>query len=126
MRAICVDDERLLMEDTVSTCLELPEIDEAKGFVRPQDALEYLESTSVDLAILDIDMPGMNGIELAAAIKRRHPETAIIFLTGYSQYAVEAFAVRATGYLLKPVAREKLAEDVRYALSGKRAPTTWS
>lgn len=120
MRAICVDDERLLMEDTVSTCLELPEIDEAKGFVRPQDALKYLESTSVDLAILDIDMPGMSGIELAATIKNRWPDTRILFLTGYSQYAVEAFAVRASGYLLKPVSKENLARDVAYALEGKK------
>lgn len=122
MRAICVDDERIILEDTVSLCMELPQIDEAKGFTRALDALLWLEDNDADLALLDIDMPGMNGIELAAAIKRRRPETAIIFLTGYSEYAVEAFALRASGYLLKPVAREKLAEDVAYALAGKREP----
>ena len=120
MRAICVDDERIILEDTVSLCLELPQIDEAKGFTRAADALLWLRDNDADLALLDIDMPGMNGIELAAAIKRERPETAIIFLTGYSEYAVEAFAVRASGYLMKPVTREKLAEDVAYALSGKR------
>ena len=120
MRVICVDDERIILEDTVALCLELPQIDEAKGFTRAADALLWLEDNDADLALLDIDMPGMNGIELAAAIKRKRPETAILFLTGYSEYAVEAFAVRASGYLMKPVTREKLAEDVAYALSGKK------
>lgn len=120
MKAICVDDERILMEDTVAMCLELPEIDEARGFVRPEDALEWLDHNAADLALLDIDMPGMNGIRLAAAIKTKHPDTAILFLTGYAQYAVDAFAVRASGYLLKPVTREALAADVAYALRGKK------
>ena len=124
MKAICVDDERLLMEDTVAMCLELPEIDEAKGFVRPKDALEWLDHNAADLALLDIDMPEMNGIVLAAEIKKRRPETAILFLTGYAQYAVEAFAVRASGYLLKPVTREKLATDVAYVLAGRPKPPT--
>ena len=120
MRAICVDDERIILEDTVSMCLELPQIDEARGFTRAADALSWLEDNDADLALLDIDMPGMNGLELAAAIKQRRPDTAIIFLTGYSEYAVEAFAVRASGYLMKPVTRERLEKDVAYALSGKR------
>jgi two-component SAPR family response regulator len=120
MRTICVDDERLLMEDTVSMCLELPEIDEAKGFVRAKDALAWLEDNTADLALLDIDMPGMNGMELAAHIKARYPKTAIIFLTGYSRYAVDAFRLRVSGYLLKPVDPGQLAEEVEYAFAGRQ------
>ena len=124
MRAVCVDDERILMEDTAAMCLALPEIDEVKGFVRARDALDWLDENQADLAILDIDMPDMNGIELAAAIKEKQPETAVIFLTGFPQYAVDAFAVRASGYLMKPVTRERLAADVAYALSGKKRQLT--
>lgn len=120
MKAICVDDERLLMEEAVAMCRELPEIDEAQGFVRVRDALDWVDANPVDLALLDIDMPGMDGLTLAAEIKRRRPDTAIIFLTGYTQYAVDAFAVRASGYLLKPVTREALAADVAHALSGRQ------
>lgn len=120
MRAICVDDEEILAKEMAQMCLDLPEIREAKSFVRAKEALAWLQDNPVDLALLDIHMPDMNGLELAAAIKRKQPETAIIFLTGYAQYAVEAFAVRASGYLLKPVTKEALAADVAYALSGKR------
>lgn len=120
MRAICVDDERILAEDVAEMLLALPEIDEAKSFVRAKEALLWLEHNIADVALLDIDMPEMNGIALAAAIKAIRPDTAIIFLTGYEQYALEAFSVRASGYLLKPVTQEALAADVAYALSGKK------
>ena len=119
MRAICVDDEKLLMEHTVSMCAELPQLDEVKGFTQPMEALTWLENNTADLALLDIDMPMMNGIELALRIKENSLDTAIIFLTGYSHYAMDAFRVRASGYLLKPVTKEMLAKDVEYALSGK-------
>ena len=124
MRAICVDDERVLMEHAVSLCQQLPEIDEARGFTRPAEALEWLSENRVDLALLDIEMPVMNGIELAARIKRMQPDAAVIFLTAYPDYAVSAFGVRASGYLLKPITREALAADVAYALSGKRPAMT--
>ena len=119
MKAICVDDERLLMEDAVSMLKSLNVFDEVTGFVRSDEALNYLDKGQADLALLDIDMPDMNGLELAMSIKNRCPDTAIIFLTGYSEYAVEAFSVHASGYLLKPVSLDKLKLDVEYALSGK-------
>ena len=119
MTIICVDDEALIVEDTVTMCLKLPQVEEAKGFTKPNEALQWLETHQADIALLDIDMAVMNGIILAAEIKRKNPDMAIIFLTGYSQYAVEAFALRASGYLLKPVSQEKLAADVAYALSIK-------
>ena len=66
-------------------------------------------------------MPGMDGIELAIRIRKMKPETAVIFLTAYSQYAVQAFSLHASGYLMKPVDREKLAAEFAHArLSGNR------
>lgn len=121
MRVICVDDERLLMEDTVALCLEIDGIDEAKGFTQPKEALRYLEHERVDAALLDIDMPGMNGIDLAAAIKEKWPDTAIFFLTGYPQYALDAFEVHANCYLLKPIKKQKLEAEFRYLIgNGQR------
>lgn len=120
MKAICVDDEWKIMKFTVEMCRQLPQIDEAEGFVRPREALDYLAGNPVDLALLDIDMPEMNGIELASEIKKLWPDTYIIFLTAYSEYAFDAFSVRAGGYLLKPVTEEMLAAEVAYAFSKKK------
>ena len=120
MRAICVDDEKLITDYVVSLCRGIPPLTEAEGFTRAGDALKWLKEHDADLALLDIDMPDMNGLTLAAELKKLRPDTAIVFLTGYSEYAVNAFALRASGYLLKPVSKEKLAEEIAYALSGKR------
>ena len=119
MRIICVDDEELVLNFVVYLCEQLPEADEVIGFTKPTEALEWLKSNQIDLAILDIDMPQIDGINLAVQIKQQTPKTAIIFLTGYSQYAVEAFSIHAHGYLLKPINKEKLYSEVRYALSAK-------
>ena len=121
MRAICVDDEKLITDYLTALCRDLPPLTGAEGFTRARDALDWLRENDAALALLDIDMPDMNGLALAAEIKRLRPDTAIIFLTGFSEYAVDAFALRVSGYLLKPVSRERLAEEVAYALSGRHA-----
>ena len=119
MTAICVDDEPLVLQLTLSLFRDLPRFDEVEGFAGPLEALDWLETHSPDIALLDIDMPGMNGLELAARIREMHPDTAIIFLTGYAEYALDAFKLHASGYLLKPINREKLSTEVEYALSGR-------
>ena len=119
MTILCVDDEKLLLEDTVSMCRELPQIGDVQGFSRAKDALAWIREHPADVALLDINMPDMSGLALAAEIKRIRPATAIIFLTGYSEYALQAYQVRAIGYLVKPVNREQLAAEVAYATEGK-------
>ena len=114
MKAICVDDEPLAVEYILGQCASLPEIDEVKGFTQAQSALDWLREHPADLAILDINMPEIDGITLAARIKELHPKTAILFLTAYKEYAFDAYSVHPTGYLLKPVPQEKLAAEVRY------------
>ncbi len=116
MRLICVDDEKLLLEDNVAVCEELPEVEKAFGFNRAMDALNWLDENEADIALLDIDMPDMSGLTLAQKIKEKHPDMPIIFLTGYAQYAVEAFQLHASGYLLKPLDVENLRKEINYAL----------
>ena len=120
MRAICVDDEPLAVEYTLGQCARLPEIGEAKGFTDARAALDWLRSNPADIAILDINMPEIDGITLAAQIKQLCPQTAILFLTAYKEYAFDAYSVHPAGYLLKPVSLEKLAAEVRHAC-GKTA-----
>lgn len=120
MKVICVDDEPLAVEYALKLCEQLPEISEAQGFTAPREALDWLRDHTADLAILDINMPQMDGIALAAQIKRLYPKTAILFLTAHKQYAFDAYAVHPTGYLLKPVSLEKLASEVRYVRKEKQ------
>ena len=119
MTAICVDDEPLVLQLTLSLFRDLPGFQEVEGFAGPLEALDWLENHTPDIALLDIDMPGMNGLELARRIRDMHPDTAVIFLTGYSEYALDAFQLHASGYLMKPINREKLASEVEYALSSR-------
>lgn len=121
MKILCVDDETLVLGLTVSMCRQLPETPEVVGFSRSAQALEWLEENAPEIALLDINMADMNGLVLAAKIKTRRPDTVIIFLTGYSEYAVDAFAMHASGYLLKPVSQKRLEEEFAHALSGRQA-----
>lgn len=119
MRAICVDDERAAVNLLVALCQKLPQLDEVTGFTDPREALEWMEVHPVELALLDVDMPEVDGLKLARIIQERYPNTAIIFVTGYPQFAVDAFALHASGYLLKPIDRERLSREVDHALKGR-------
>ena len=115
MRIICIDDEPLILNMTVELCEKLPQKPEVKGFAKANEALVWLEDHAADIALLDINMPDMSGLRLAAKIRGIDPNTAIIFLTGYSEYAVDAFKLHASGYLMKPVNKARLAEEIEHA-----------
>lgn len=119
MTIICVDDEKQTVMRTADVCRRLEHVDEAICFTNAKEALGYFDEHNVDIAILDIVMPQMTGIKLAALIKEKSPQTAIIFLTTFPQYAMDAFTVHATGYMLKPLDEKRLLEEIRYALSVK-------
>ena len=116
MNAICVDDEELILQRTASLVKKTNLFDNVEAFNEPKEAIEYLNKTPASLAFLDIDMPEMGGLELAENLKRKCPDIKIIFLTGYSEYAIDAYAMHATGYLLKPVGYDKLLSEIEYAL----------
>ena len=117
MKIICVDDETLVLDLTAALCRELPQKPEVRAFDNAADALKYSEDNKADIAILDINMPDMDGLMLAAKLKELHPDTAIIFLTGHPTYAVDAYKLHASGYLLKPLNKERLESEVEYAMS---------
>ncbi len=103
----------------MAMCKKLPEISSVTGFTRPREAMEWLEDHPVDLALLDIDMPEISRLMLAEHLKRKYPDAAVIFLTAFPEYAVQAIKLRTSGYLLKPVSLEDLREEVAYAHSRK-------
>ncbi|MBR2779250.1 MAG: response regulator transcription factor, partial [Firmicutes bacterium] len=84
MRVICVDDEELILQMTVSLCEEMDEISEVNGFLSAGETLDWLQDHEPDIALLDINLPDMDGITLAKNIQEIYPDMAIIFLTSYT------------------------------------------
>ena len=121
MRAVCVDDEELVLFRTVSLVKKTKIFDEIESFTDAFEALDYLDEEPADLAFLDIDMPGMKGIDLASNMKKKCPDIKVIFLTGYSEYAVDAYALHASGYLLKPIGYDKLLSEIEYAIDSNNS-----
>lgn len=76
----------------------------------------------MDIAFLDIEMGTMSGLELAAGIKRVNGDTKIIFVTGYGHYAVDAFALHATGYLMKPISEADIKRELTFAYGEREEP----
>lgn len=121
MRIMAVDDEILALEDFEDTCRVLGINDEIVKFNNPLDALGYVAKNKVDVAFLDIEMPVIKGIELAKRIKALSKNTRIIFTTSYSDYALEAFAVDAVDYVMKPYEADAIKKAYEKALLVKDA-----
>lgn len=115
MHIIAVDDERLVLEDLADICSSLPEVADFRAFNNPADAIVHAAEHPVDVAFLDIEMPVMTGLELAKKLNEIHPETCIIFVTGFKEYAFEAFGVNAIGYVLKPFSEEMILDALQKA-----------
>ena len=105
--AVC-DDEKLVRDDLARLATKALPSSEIK-VLSSGDAL-LSDAGRYDIVLLDIEMPGENGMETAKEIRRRSRETVIIFITGYEAYMQDAFDVQAFHYLLKPVREEKLCE----------------
>lgn len=115
MNVIAVDDEQLALRDLMRALEKVLPDCAPRGFESPRRALEYAEKARVDVALIDIRMPGMSGLELSKRLKELQPEMHIIFVTSYDEYAIDAFALHATGYLLKPVKLEELERELTFA-----------
>ena len=112
MTAIAIDDEQLMLYALEKAVRASEDIEEVAGFTNCDDALDWLEFHSPDVAFLDINMRGINGIGLAEKITALHPDCKIIFCTGYEEYAVSAFRIHASGYLLKPISAEDVQKEI--------------
>jgi DNA-binding LytR/AlgR family response regulator len=112
LTAIAIDDEPPALRVIAHFCSQVDFIDLQKTFSRTDEALHYLESNSIDLLFLDINMPSMSGIEFYKAIPQ---EIMVIFTTAYAEYAVEGFNLSAIDYLLKPFTFERFLQGVNKA-----------
>ena len=121
MLFLAVDDENLQLNKLVDTLKAADPRCEVLSFNNPLVALEAVKQVKIDVAFLDIEMGGMNGVELGKRLKQLNPNINIIFVTGYDQYAIDAYSMHASGYLTKPVSVERIKAELsnlRYPMPG--------
>lgn len=118
IRCLLLDDELPGLTYLKMICEQIEELEVIKAYNNPQALLDEWESMDFDLLITDIEMPGMNGLQIADAVKGK----SIIFTTAYKNFAVDAFDRDAADYLVKPVKPERLQQAVQKVLSRMTVP----
>jgi DNA-binding LytR/AlgR family response regulator len=122
IRALIVDDEEPARGELRYLLAAHPEVEVVGEAATPGEALGLAGSVRYDVVFLDIELPGMTGLEVARLVLDRSERPAVVFVTAHDRYAVDAFAVEAFDYLVKPVEPERLARVVeRLAQARKRA-----
>lgn len=120
MKILIVDDEKLARDRLVRMVQKMANIDTIDVAINGHEALTLIDTQDVDVMLLDIAMPGLDGMATAKALTSNERSPAIIFCTAYDNHALEAFGVRATGYLLKPVRQEDLDAAIVHAYQTKQ------
>ena len=114
---IMVDDRKLILQGGLPVLEEVMPYASVTGFTDANEAVEYAKKNRVSLAFLDIEMREMTGLELCRALLDINPRTNVVYLTAYSNYALDAWSTGASGFMLKPITsdgvREQL-ENLRY------------
>ena len=119
IKILLVDDHQVV-RDGLQRMLEQEDDLQVVGQSSNSDeALARIDELSPDIVLMDIKMPGMDGIELARLAKKRHPMCNIIMLTLYEQYLTQALEAGARGYLLKDIKRRELAQAIRQVHNGQ-------
>ena len=124
IRAVVVDDEQLAREELCFLLDQAGAVDVVAQAANGIEALDRVEEHEPDVLMLDVQMPGLTGFEVARRLLRAGSDVHIVFVTAYDQHAIEAFDVNAVDYLLKPVEPSRLAialERVRRRLGSERA-----
>jgi len=134
IRTIVVDDEDLAREELCFLLADLPDVEIVGQAGDGPEALRIIDERHPDLVLLDVQMPGLTGFEVARRLLAADRAPHLVFVTAYDQYAVQAFDVNAVDYVLKPVevtrlaqaierARRRIATDQASAVATLDAPT---
>ena len=122
MNILLVDDEQLQLLRLEKACKKVLPNDNYFCYTNPKLAYEENINNHIDIAFLDIEMPLINGFQLARKLKKINPTINLIFVTAYNNYALDAFSLHASGYILKPVNENKIRieiEGLRYNIEYK-------
>ena len=113
LKCLLLDDELPGLKYLKMLCEQIPELEVVKAFNNPDTFLKELSSLEFDICILDIEMPGMDGLSIANLLG----DKPVIFTTAYKEYAAEAFDLNAIDYIRKPVTKERLQTAINKALN---------
>lgn len=123
MRIICVDSQRQTLDFYRGALGNIEDIESLEMFDSPKAALNWAAEHETDVVIMDTELSGMNGIELAQRLRAYHAGIRIIYVTAQTQYALDAFRVDAIGYVLKPCSTEALLHELGKAARMKDIPS---
>lgn len=113
MNLLLIDDEPLLLRSLECAVTEALPDAQIHSFVKAREGLEYAKTEKVDVAFLDIQMRGIDGLSLAKELVAMRPDTNIVFCTGFAEYALDAFDAYASDYLLKPISPEAIKKAMK-------------
>lgn len=116
IKCIAIDDEPLALAQLSEYIKRTPILEFLGGFENGLEAVEIIESQAVELMFVDIDMPGINGVDLVKSLLHK---PLVVFTTAYSEYAVEGFKVDAIDYLLKPISYPNFIKAANKAIRMK-------
>ncbi len=123
LRVLVIDDERPALDELSWLLSRDPRVQDVLTCDSATEALRLLQDLEVDAIFLDVQMPGLTGLELAQVLARFKTPPPIVFVTAHEEHAVDAFELRAVDYVLKPVRPERLAEAVRRVVEGAHHTT---
>lgn len=115
MKTILVDDMLLDMQLFELKCAGVPDFEIVGKFTNPLEAIAYAQTHVVDFALLDIDMPGMNGMELARRLRQIRSDVIIVFVTAHPKFAVDALKMKADYIVFKPFDRDDIVDVMERA-----------
>ena len=112
MKIIAVDDKPMPRRALVRAITQAAPQATVSECANAEEVLALPDLASYEVAFVDIDMPGMSGLQLARELKRINPQLNIIFATGYGEYSLDAFEMHSSGYLMKPITAEKVRREL--------------
>ena len=118
---IIVDDEKIILSDSLTVLDEVMPAATIRGFMWPQEAIEYARMNQVALAVLDIELGTASGFDLCKTLLDINSRTNVVYLTAFPDYALPAWESKACGFMVKPLTPEK----VRSQLENLRYPFSW-
>ena len=110
---IMVDDRKLILNGGLPVLEEVMPHATVMGFTNASEAIEYAKVNRVALAFLDIELRNMSGLDLCRTLLEINPRTNVVYLTAYSEYALDAWSTGASGFMLKPITPQGVREQLK-------------